>query len=632
MPEIVEPTSLQPSETAEGQPGGGGSITVAILLGLLACALWALSTFLPNAPAFARADSLYNWTIFAGRILRDSMQAAGLVIVSLAVALFSPRLGLFIERLCFRSRRATFLAVVAGWCVLSSGLFNYFVLDHMPHIQDEIAMEFQAKILATGRIAAPAPHPAEFFDCEFVLNDGAKWYGKYFVGQSLFLVPGLWVGMPWLVHPVLAGLAVLLTYWIGIELLNDRIARIAALLMAVSPFRVSLFAMMLGHPSSLILLTIFALAAIKVVKDPSRWGWALIGILSLGMAGNARPLTAVALGGVIGLLAVAFMPWRRITWKTLATTALGCALSAGLFLGYNKALTGKALLTPFNQWSKTDRLGFGPDVGLEYWRESDKGHTLQKAVTKDLYFNFDALGANLTGWGRGTLLMLAVPLLGAACWRRAWLLALCVGSLAVAHLFHVSHGVLAGQARYWSESMPMMMLLAALGVVTLGRFTKGLCNRAGIFPAGKTVRAGYWLGCTLLCLWSIPNSYQPLLSECMSQFWGQGPTVRDLAAHDGLKNALVFVRAGGHYRTHFRSSGSGMDLFPCGFMLDDPDLKGSIVYARDLGDEKNAALIAQYPGRKLYRVDPKMAMMMRFVPYEETLRGNWPDTRPAAER
>jgi hypothetical protein len=49
--------------------------------------------------------------------------------------------------------------------------------------------------------------------------------------------------------------------------------------------------------------------------------------------------------------------------------------------------------------------------------------------------------------------------------------------------------------------------------------------------------------------------------------------------------------------------------------LNDPDLSGPVVYARDLGPEKNARLIAQYKDRTVYQVAPGAGTRIRFVPY-----------------
>jgi hypothetical protein len=184
--------------------------------------------------------------------------------------------------------------------------------------------------------------------------------------------------------------------------------------------------------------------------------------------------------------------------------------------------------------------------------------------------------------------------------------------------------VLAGQARYWSEAMPMMMILVAIALVSVRQVMPAVCRVLGAYPAVRTGRSACWLAAALLTLWSLPRSHLPVIDECKAEFWGQGPTVRDLARREGLNDALVFVKSG-HYRTHFRKG--NMDVYPCGFMLNDPDLAGPVVYARDLGDERNAELIARYPGRSVYRINPSAGEAMCFEPVAAA-RGDEGGPRP----
>lgn len=611
MAETIQPLPVH-HETPDS-PIAGVNYTTLMLLAFVAAAAWMASFLLPARAWIVRAESLDNWLCFGLRILRDVLRSVSFLCVAVAMGNLFPHLGAWFDRVIFRSSRAKFLLICIAISIVSSGWFAYYIFLHMPHIQDEIAMQFQAKILATGRLWAPAPKIAEFFDCEFILNNNGKWYGKYFIGQALFLVPGVWIGATWLIHPLLAGVAVWLTYALGTSLWSERLGRLAALVITIAPFRVVIFAMHLGHASSLIMLGFFALAVVKVVQNPRRWGWGFVAGISLGLAGNARPLTALAIGGAVGLIGLLAYPWRRFNLTTIVAFGIGLAIFVAVLFGYNKALTGDPKLTPFTQWSAMDKLGFGPKIGLEYWRESDKGHSLSKGLFKDVYFNLDALRANMMGWGGIVFVLCAIPLVARGYRRLGWALLAAPAAVAAIHVLHVSHGVLAGQARYWSESMPMMMVLLALGLMVARKMLPALCRWLGVVRPTDCGKTAFWSWCGVMTLWSFYAAWMPLISECEGEFWGQGPTVRDLAKSEHLDNALVFVKSG-HYRSHFR--GGIVDLYPLGFMLNDPDLSGPVVYARDLGHEKNAQLAALYPGRTLYRIDPGSGLDLEFLPYD----------------
>jgi hypothetical protein len=269
-------------------------------------------------------------------------------------------------------------------------------------------------------------------------------------------------------------------------------------------------------------------------------------------------------------------------------------------LGYNKALTGDALLTPFNKWAPNDRLGFGNDLGMGYWCKEDRSHSLWKAVFRDSFFSLNALGSYLIGWGHISLVLLLWPLIRSRWRKRAWALAVPIGSLVIAYWFYHASSVIAGQARYWSESMPMMMLLVAVALSGVWRRLPRLCRLMDMRPAARTGRAACWMAVLMLTAWSVPRAYQPLTeAESFMDTWGQQQIlrVRDLAEKTKLENAVVFIRAF-HYR-QFLQHQKG-DIYAFAFVLNDLDLQGPVVYARDLG-ERNAELMAKYPNRTAYR-------------------------------
>ena len=67
----------------------------------------------------------------------------------------------------------------------------------------------------------PSPPFREFFDYAHMINDG-RWYCQYPPGHSLLLVPGVWLGVPWLVNPILGGLSVYGVFLLGAGSLRPR--------------------------------------------------------------------------------------------------------------------------------------------------------------------------------------------------------------------------------------------------------------------------------------------------------------------------------------------------------------------------------------------------------------------------
>src|SRR3990172_2430056 len=140
-----------------------------------------------------------------------------------------------------------FILTVVLLVFLLTSFISLFVLDAIPHIQDEIVYLFQAKIFAMGKLYVTPHRLKEFFDYEFVVNDDGKWYGKYFFGYPLLLSIGIILGVPWLINPLLGAISVLIISLIGKELFGKETSRFAPLLCLVSPFYLFISSTYLSH-------------------------------------------------------------------------------------------------------------------------------------------------------------------------------------------------------------------------------------------------------------------------------------------------------------------------------------------------------------------------------------------------
>ena len=109
-------------------------------------------------------------------------------------------------------------------------------LEGVPHVQDDAAYLWQAGIFAQGRAWAPEPPLPQFFEHAFVVITDGRWFAKYPPGWSLALAPGVWLGLPWLINPLCAGVTVALIYVIGRRLYGPLAGGWAALLTLTSPF------------------------------------------------------------------------------------------------------------------------------------------------------------------------------------------------------------------------------------------------------------------------------------------------------------------------------------------------------------------------------------------------------------
>ncbi|MBN1488766.1 MAG: glycosyltransferase family 39 protein, partial [Phycisphaerae bacterium] len=594
MTQRNEHTDYEPDEPAATTDGDSpywvGFAACLVLAGML----WSLSLWLPYKPPFA--TGVHLWIEFSRLLLHDTLRGVAIVLVGVAVSLVVFRRLAWLDRLLWRTNQRWFLLITS---IIGFGLnawFSYYALDHMPHIGDEVAMHFQAKNLALGQFYAKAP-PEEltpFFDHEWIVHHKGRWFGRFFVGPSLVLVPGIWLGVPWLMNPILGGITILIFYALGRELLNEKAGRIAVLLALISPFRMGSFGWMMSHGGCILLMSLFALYLIKAVRDPRRYRYWIIAAIAGGAAVHFRPITVIAMSVPLGLVGAWRCRWRQVSVLSVLAFVLPLGCFAALFLGYNYAVTGDMMRTPFELWGQNEQLGFGPDKGLDYWpSHMGRGHTPAKGLDF-INMNLDAMGVSLLGWGRGTLLLMVAAL--CLRWRRAnFLLAVAtIFSLAFIYFFYYSASVIYDMPRYWSESMAFMFLLAVGGLTSLRLVVGWSLRLFGVSDSGRRTRAGLWIAAVGLLVIGAGQIWPEFLA-----FHGNkilvDPTVRETLARQPLTNALVVIPS-----TWFREVYL-MDKSMSGFMLNSPNLDGDVVFARDRGDEANVILHAHFPDRTLYR-------------------------------
>jgi len=533
------------------------------------------------------------------------------------------------------------------------------VFGRVPHVQDSIAQLFQARIFAEGRLWFPSPPLREFFDYAHMVNDG-RWYSQYPPGHALLLVPGVWLGAPWLVNPVLAGLGVAATYLLSRVTFDRATARVSALLALVSPFLLFMAAGFMSHVSGFFLLTGFLACLALALRDGrTASGAAAAALLSLAVL--TRPYTAVA-------MAMPAMAWvlasrspathdRRPAGNPPASRMrnpfrmpntwwiVPAGLMAGLVLYglYNWGTTGDPFLPGYIKlYGPAHGIGFGkgswgpphtPSLGLLHARQSLvrlNAHLFQWPVSS-LWPVILALLPPLAWvrWlggrraaGTGTWpdhsrvpADSAAPLLEDQ-WKRAWLLAAFPLALLGAYIFYWYYDSCFGP-RYLYDALGPLLVVSGWGIVRAARRLQTL--RAGGRPWGARGAAGVLallvLGFVLYAALArcprlthpsaeaataLPGSPPRIASYFLNytpQYWGVSPYLGRLVAREGLRNALVFVRS----RERQPDALFVRHLwFGSAFAHERPDLaRANVIYAHDRGTE-NVNLARLFPGRRYY--------------------------------
>jgi len=431
--------------------------------------------------------------------------------------------------------------VAALWVVVVSSLLAWVVLERMPHVPDEVGHIFHAKYLAAGKLYLPMPPDTKALFMNFSVADGTKWYAAVPVGWPLALAAGWWMGVPWLVNPLLGGATVLLAHVLIRRLYDRELADAAALLLAASPWLLFMSANMMTHQLTSVLSLLGLIGVERARASGSVAGGALAG-LSFGGLLHTRPLEAVIVASVAGIW------WLAGGWKKLRLVAVTATLitgfgMTGLFLAYNKALTGSATKVPLELWSDrtyyvgSNRFGFGKEVGNWGWLGLDAlpGHGPIDVVMNTNH-NLYMLNFEMFGWACGSLIFVLLLAMLRRSRKDALLWGLVAGTWAGMSLYWFSGGPDYG-ARYWYQ---MFVPLVALTVLGAKEYAQRMNNAA---PATESGGGGRVWAFVLLA--SVIGTFNLLPWRSLDKYYrfrGVRSDVRALLRENDFGKSLVLVR------------------------------------------------------------------------------------------
>ena len=498
-----------------------------------------------------------------------------------------------------RNKPAIPFAVIlaSSFVLIFCSLFSTFVFERVPHVNDENAYLFQAKLFQSGRLSAPSPCGRDFFDFPHIINNG-KWYSIYPPGFPLLLAVGLVIRAPWLINPVLAALSVFALFLLGREIYGRLVGIIAALLAAVSPWFLLMSSTIMSHTSSLFFNSLFLLFLFRFFRRPSPPTGLAAGA-SWGMAFLVRPLNTFFFSLVfLGYFCI-HLGKREAKWKRRKAVYLGAAALTfvGFFLLYNTLTNGSPLRMGYS-------VRYGPSYSLIFGRPAtmDSDFTpLAGAV--QMVDNLRALNTDLFGWPVSSfwaiLPLLWLCRLSPGDRKRDLLLLSAVAFLIVVFSFFWGAFVFIGP-RMLFEAVPLLFLLSARGINEVpnlvGRMSpwipkQAINKSAALFILAFTV---YGFGCHL------PHQLRPSHSGWFfdrfdHRFAGTTSRLDRTISSLNLGRALVILKFWHRPPPAFREEGG----WGSGFMRNDPDLRADIIYARDK-NRSSAELFSCYPDRSIF--------------------------------
>jgi len=357
------------------------------------------------------------------------------------------------------------LALVLSLCTITAGyLLANRIFECIPHIEDEMAFVWQAQVYAHGEISIPSPPHPKILMTPFVVDYGSQRFSKYPPGWSVVLAIGYLLGARDWVNPLLAGLAVWLTYRLGQKVFSTAVGLLAAYLTSLSPFFLMLSGSLLSHNWSLLLSLALTLAWLDTfvceTKVP-RWLTSTVAGLALGLLALTRPLTALGIAlpfFIHGLVLLSRRGWdvrRRVLLIGVITL-----LISSLFLLWQFAVTGNLFTNPYTLWWSYDKIGFGPGFGHQ-----QGGHNLAWSLI-NLKRSLETGWQDFMGWGHLSWIFLPFGLFAIRRNLPAWLVGSIFISLAAVYMLYWTTSTTFGP-RYYFESFPCVSLLTAAGFLWL---------------------------------------------------------------------------------------------------------------------------------------------------------------------
>ncbi len=376
--------------------------------------------------------------------------------------------------------------------IVITALISINIFEGIPHLEDEYAYLWQARVIAQGELTVPSPPEHKSFLVPFVVDYHGERFGKYPIGWPVVLSFGERVNLRWLVNPLLAGFSVWLTYRLGSKLLGTTIGLLAAGLTITSPFFLMNSGVLLSHPWGLALALGLAISWLDVTSSQSTIpGWlpTTTAGLALGTLVLSRPFTALGVAipfGIHGLILL--FQSTPIIRKRIVSVGLVVLLVGSLYFLWQYAVTGDPLLNTYTLWWEYDRVGFGPGVGV-----LKQGHSLRQAW-QNLKLSLNAGYSDLFGWLKASWIFLPFGLWAVRKQKQAKLIACVFPALVILYLGYWIGAWILGP-RYYYEGLFSLTILTAAGIAYL----------AGWLPENKeqgAIHQGRWqlrpLGMTVL--------------------------------------------------------------------------------------------------------------------------------------
>lgn len=340
-------------------------------------------------------------------------------------------------------------------------------------VHDEAAYLLQARIFATFHWYAPARPLPQFFE-QFHVFVTPVLAAKYPPGQSLLMVPGVWLGMPALMPIILAGVTGVFVYLLALRLSNEWVALLTWMLWTTSRGVLRFLPTYLSQTATCALWVAGWWALLRW-RDTAERRWLIVLAICLGWGAITHPYTWILFAIPTGFVVVVIAGRRRLWGHLRGGIVIGIACLAILAV-YSRKITGSAFRSPWTVYAATyfpmDGFGFRtshaqslrelpPDMKI--WGDRLRAFHEQYTL-RNLPYQLVRRLVIIVGdaWGLGRWLLALFALLGIVSVSTEVLFSLVSCAIVIAgFLFFAFYP---GWSAYYVELLPVFVYLTALGL------------------------------------------------------------------------------------------------------------------------------------------------------------------------
>jgi hypothetical protein len=479
-----------------------------------------------------------------------------------------------------------------------------------PVYHDETAYLLQARIFASGRWTAEARPLPEFFD-EIHTFATPVVAAKYWPGHSLFLVPGIWLGLPALV-PVLLGATMGGLLFALSRRLAGSLAAVLTWVVWVSGSDTLFFGASYFSELTTGALWLLGWWALLEWRRTHRQHWLVVLAFCLGWGAITRPLTMIAYGIPIAVVVIRDVLIRRQPRLLVAPAVLTLCCLAIVPL-WSARTTGDWRTTPYKLYAQLylpiDRLGLGIDTTVPErarpWDLEGVSRDLLKVHREHTVGRLPLILAQRSLWiGEGIWGGKRVALLPFAALSLVALPAeatIGVVSATLLVLIHLLYAYDIGWTIYYFELLPVLAFMTGLGLALAIRWLVRRVETSSI--AEPTKRIGLAAVATVYAIGALLHVAGEAGLARAKHNWLRRPQYAFEAALATLpeESSVVFIRYAPDHSPHLSLIDNGPDL---------DRVRIWTVY--DRGAE-NTKLMRRFPGRAAFLYDEATGRIERLA-------------------